>query len=77
MKPISRTITSAAVTVTFELQDLGTFGSGSLFVQAREAAAYQLSTVLGIEVLPEHVRIESISSDLGGKSSTKIEVARP
>lgn len=70
-----RTITSAKVTITIELPDLGTFGPGSLFAQAKFAAAHRLSKLLGIEVLPEHLQVESISTDEGNGSS-KIEAIR-
>lgn len=70
-----RTITSAKVTITVELPDLGTFGPGSLFAQAKFAAAHRLSALLGVEVSPEHLQVESISTDEGNGSS-KIEAAR-
>ena len=75
MKPVPRTITSATVTITVELPDLGTFGPGSLFAQAKFAAAHRLTDLLGIEVSPEHLRVEAISTEEGAGSS-KIEACR-
>lgn len=75
MKDKQRTITSAKVTITVELPDLGTFGPGSLFTQARFAAAHRLSALLGVEVLPEHLQVESISTD-EGFGVGKIEACR-
>lgn len=75
MKDSQRTITSAKVTITVELPDLGTFGPGSLFSQAKFAAAHRLSALLGVEVSPEHLQVESISTD-DGNGSSKIETCR-
>lgn len=71
-----RTITNVTVTVTFDLPFLETFGPGSLFDQARSAAAIRLGEILDVEVSPEHVQIESISTDDGAGSSSKFEAIR-
>ena len=62
MKNDQRTITSATVTVTFELVDLGTFGPGSSVTQAKQAAAERLSELLGFVVDEAHVRVDSVST---------------
>ena len=72
MKNDQRTITSATVTVTFELADLGTFGPGSSIAQAKQAAAHRLSVLLGVNVEEAHVRVESVSTSTAA-SSSKIE----
>ncbi len=67
-----RTITSATVTITFELADLGTFGPGSIISQAKQAAADRLSVLLGFNVDEGHVQVESVQT-ANGESSGKIE----
>lgn len=62
MREQQREITSATVTVTLELSDLGTFGSGALFAQAQQAAATRLGEMLGVDVDPRHLKVEAISS---------------
>lgn len=56
-----RTITEALVTVTFRLEDLGTYGPGSLMEQARKAAADRLSILLATSIDKTQVRVESVS----------------
>jgi hypothetical protein len=58
-----RTITEALVTVTFRLEDLGTYGPGSLMDQARNAAADRLSVLLATDIDKAQVRVESVSYD--------------
>lgn len=70
MKNDQRTITSATVTVTFELADLGTFGPGSSIAQAKQAAAQRLSVLLGVNVEEAHVRVESVSTTTGTSTNT-------
>lgn len=62
----NRTITSATVTLTVELFDLGAYGPGSSIDQAKFGAAARLSQLLGIEVSKDHLRIESVSTRAGG-----------
>jgi hypothetical protein len=64
-----RTITAATVNLTVELFDLGTFGPGSSIAQAKEAAAIRLSKLLGIEVTPSQLRIDSVSTKSGETTS--------
>ena len=71
-----RTITSAKVTITLELFDLGTFGPGSLIEQAKMAAASQLSVILATVVDPAQVLIESVSTTNDGVAIGKIEAIR-
>lgn len=73
----AREITSATVTVTLELSDLGTFGAGSLFVQAQQAAATRLGEMLGIEIDPRHLKVEEILSTNKGSSTKYAEAYGP
>ena len=75
MKNDQRTITSATITVTFELADLGTFGPGSSIAQAKQAAAARLTGLLGVNVDEAHVRVDSVSTATVNGSG-KIEAIR-
>jgi hypothetical protein len=70
-----RTITEVVVTVTFQMNDLGTFGPGCLVDYVRDAAAVRLSEMLGGHVDPSHVRVESVST-ADGKTNGTIEAIR-
>lgn len=71
-----RTITSATVTLTVELFDLGTFGPGSSITQAKEGAAAKLSRLLGVEVIPDQLRIESVSTKSELSTSTMERIGK-
>lgn len=76
MKERQRTITKATVTVTFDLHELGTFGEGSLFEQAKHAAALRLAALLQMPVSPECIRVEAIESAGASGSTGKIGAIR-
>lgn len=77
MREQQREITSVKITVTLELSDLGTFGSGSLFAQAQQSAAIRLGEMLGIDVDPRHLTVESISSTNKATGSSYTEELSP
>lgn len=72
MKPRGRTTTSAKVTVTLELSNLGSWGpnctTGQVHDQASEAALGRLNRLfkehLDSTKIVGHIKVEAISTDL-------------
>lgn len=75
MRERQRTITKATVTVTFDLHELGTFGEGSLFEQARHAAAFRLAALLQMPVSTDCIQVMAVESASASGTTGKVEVA--